>query len=293
MTLQRLSIVLIRLVAVGALASGVAHASPQNPCSGKAANPCEAKHAQNPCNPCGGKAASMAGAPAVNPCFAKMGTVFRIDDPMQRNTVTFRSEAPLEDIVGTTNQIHGYLVFDPNHPKKGGRGEIVVPVAGLRTGIPLRDEHLRGGEWLDAENHAAITFRIDEVEDVREVKRGEGFVTYEATVKGPFTLRGVTKNLETEATLTYLERSERTLAKMEGNLLATRTSFEVSLEKFGIRGFDGVVGSKVGKTIAVDVSLMATDVAAAEAGNPCGGKAMNPCGAKAGNPCEGKHSPKG
>ena len=267
----------------------VAHAGDAgNPCGGKAMNPCGGKHAENPC---GMKAAGSMGVPAVNPCFAKMGTVFTIADPMGRNTVTFRSEAPLEDIVGTTNEIRGYIVFDPRNPMGGARGEIVVPVASLHTGIPMRDEHLRGPEWLDAAEHEQITFRIQKTSHVRRVKKGDGFVTYELTAEGPFTLRGGSQDLKTRVPLTYLEESEMTRGKMEGDLLAARTSFTVALEDFGIKGFEGAVGAKVGKTIDIDVSLMASDAmvaAAAGAGNPCGGKAMNPCGGKAMNPCGGK-----
>ena len=46
------------------------------------------------------------------------GYKFYIDDPMNRNTITFKSEAPLEDIVGTSNQITGYINFDPDNPQK-------------------------------------------------------------------------------------------------------------------------------------------------------------------------------
>ena len=94
-------------------------------------------------NPSGGKE-------MVNPCDTMMGTVFVVNDPAGRNKVTFRSKAPLEDIVGTSNQITGYLVFDPNNPQQGGRGELTVPVASINTGIPLRDEHLQSADWLDA-----------------------------------------------------------------------------------------------------------------------------------------------
>ena len=84
----------------------------ENPC-----NPCGPEKAANPC---GGKAAAM---PAVNPCHAKFGTVFYIADAMGRNTITFTSQAPLEDIVGTTNEITGYVVFDPKNPSNGGGAE--------------------------------------------------------------------------------------------------------------------------------------------------------------------------
>ena len=104
----------------------------------------------NPCNPC-----------------SKKGTMFHVQDPMGRNSVTFKSAAPLEDITGTSNKITGYISFDPNNPDKGGHGKLTVPVASLNTGIPMRDEHLQGAEWLDAGTYPEITLEITKVKKVK------------------------------------------------------------------------------------------------------------------------------
>jgi len=276
------------------MALGVqAQQNPCNPCGGKAANPCGAKAANpcgdkaaNPCNPCAGKAAV-----AMNPCFAKMGTVFHVDDPMHRNMVTFTSKAPLEDMVGTANALTGYLVFDPNNPNKGVRGSVAVPVKKMDTGIPLRDEHMQNEAWLNAEQHSHIKFTVTESNDLKLVKRGDGFSTYDVTLVGPFTVNGVTKQREIPARIVYLEESEKTKTKRPGNLLAVRSDFQVPLADHKIKGFEGVVGSKISDSIEVEVSIFASDQApggAANPCNPCGGKAANPCnpcGGKAANPC--------
>jgi len=229
----------------------------------------------NPCNPCDGKA-------AVNPCFAKMGTVFYVDDPMARNTVTFTSEAPLEDIVGTTAQIKGYLVFDPAKPDKGGRGELMVPVKSLNTGIPLRDEHLQSGGWLNADTHPHIKLTITDVSGVKGVKSSSGSQSYDVKLTGELSLAGKSKNISIPGRISYLQESDMTRSRQPGNLLAARASFEIRLADFGVTGPPGmdVIGSKVGETITVDVSVVGTSAAPMMAGNPC-----NPCGGKAGNPC--------
>lgn len=255
-------------------------ANPCNPCGEKAANPCGEKVA-NPCNPCSGKAAV-----AMNPCFAKMGTVFYVDDPQERNMVAFTSKAPLEDMVGTANALIGYLVFDPGKPGKGVRGSVAVPVKKMDTGIPLRDEHMQSEAWLNAEQHPHIKFTVTESKDLKLVKRGDGFSTYEVTLVGPFTVNGVTKQREILARIVYLEESEKTETKRPGNLLAVRAEFQVSLADHKIKGFQGVVGSKISESIEVEVSIFSSDQApegAANPCNPCGGKAANPC-----NPCGGK-----
>jgi polyisoprenoid-binding protein YceI len=268
------------LLVLGLLVSAPAFAqsNPCNPCGGKAANAC---------NPCGAKV-------AVNPCYAKMGTVFYVNDPMGRNAVSFKSQAPLEDIVGTTSQITGYLVFDAKNPKKGGRGEFVIPVSSLNTGIPLRDEHLQSKDWLNADTYPNLTLKITDVTRVKEVKSTAGAQTYDVSLRAQLSIAGKSLRMEIPGRITYLKESEKTRARMQGNLLAARASFEVDLSAFGITGPQGMnlVGSKVGESIALDISLMATSanpmMAAQNPCNPCGGKATNacnPCGGKATNPC--------
>ncbi len=252
-----------------------AHTGARNPCGDKA-NPCAPK-ASNPCNPCGKSTAQV----AVNPCHAKHGKMFYVSDPMKRNVATFSSRAPLEDIIGTTNEIRGYFAFDPQAPNKGPRGSFSVPVASLNTGIPLRDEHLRGPEWLNASEHPEITFVIDQVAEVKQVKVSTDYQTYDLTLVGPLTVNGVTRQARIPARVAYLRESEQTKQKMPGNLLATRANFKVPLKDHQIRGFEGVVGSKVSDEIQVEVSIFASDApAAANPCNPC-----NPCGKNKANPC--------
>lgn len=240
----------------------------------------------NPCNPCGGK--------NMKTMAAHSGQVFSVEDPMGRNTVTFKSTAPLEDIVGTSNQVTGKLVFDPMNPKAGGHGELTVPVKSLNTGIPLRDEHLAGADWLNAEKNPNITFAITEVRNIKEVKSTRDATTFEVTAVGDFSLNGKTRKISVPARITYLKESEATKQRLPGDLLAARTTFEVALADFGITGPDGMnlIGSKVGETVEVDLSLVASSTGGAMAGNPCGQKAANPCAAKNAqnpcNPCGGK-----
>ncbi len=255
----------------------MAQANPCNPCGPKA---------KNPCNPCGGKQ-TMPKLVPVNPCHAKHGTVFYIADPMGRNQVTFTSEAPLEDIVGTTNEIVGYLVFDPEKPRNGVRGFFKVAVKGLDTGIPLRDEHLQSEMWLNAESYPDITFTIESAREIRRTKGSEEYQTYRMKLFGPFTIKGQTNQASIPARITFLRENDKTRMKMPGNLLGVRARFEVALADFGIVGPAGkdLIGSRVGELVDLEVSMFASDKKpmAANPCNPCGPKAKNPC-----NPCGGK-----
>jgi polyisoprenoid-binding protein YceI len=231
---------------------------------------------------------------AQNPCGDKAGMKFTVNDPTGRNSVTFKSTAPLEDIVGTSRDITGYVMFDPNDPANGGYGEFKVSVASLETGIPLRDEHLRSEAWMNADQYPYITFKIYETRDVKEVKTAAGYSTYDATLVGDFSFHGVTRKIEFPGRFTYLKESEKTQQRLPGDLLAGRASFEIALKDYGVTGPPGmgIIGSKVGEVITVEVSFMGNSqpMMAEGASNPCGDKAMNPCGDKAANPCGEKAS---
>ena len=249
--------------------------NPCNPCGGKAQNPC------NPCNPCGG---TGVGTVPVNPCHAKVGTVFYIADPKGTNVATFTSEAPLEDTVGHTNQVGGYIVFDPSNPKRSGRGVVTVPVASLKTGIPLRDQHMRSAAWLDAAAHPNMTFHIDETKDWKEIKKTSEFQTYDVTLVGRFELHGKSKRLEAPARFTYLQESAMTKTKAPGDLVHGKAKFTIRLSDFGVTGPAGmnIIGTKVSDTPSIEIRFVASS-SKPSAGNPC--NPCNPCGKKAKNPC--------
>lgn len=291
MSIRKLTPLLALVCCLFFAGAASAQSNPCNPCGGKAANPCNpcGGKAANPCNPCGGKAHAI----AINPCYAKMGKVFHFNDPMKRNTASFTSEAPLEDMVGTTNNVVGYLVMDPANLTQGVRGAFAVSVMDMTTGIPLRDEHMQSAQWLNAQSHPQITFDIESSSTPLLIRQGDGFRTYDVSLRGPFTVNGVAQQVNIPARITYLTENDKTKQKMPGNLLAIRAEFKVPLAAHKISGFEGVVGSKVSEEIGVDVSLFGSDTMASAGNpcnpcNPCGGKAnnpCNPCGGKAANPC--------
>jgi len=224
-----------------------------------------AAFAQNPCNPCG-----------------KGGHTFYVNDPRGRNTISFTSEAPLEDIVGTSNQITGKIVFDPMKPDEGGTAMLSVPASSFTTGIPLRDEHVAAAPWLNSGEHPEMTLNINAVNSVKAVSKTDESASFDVAVMGDLSIAGKSNPVTFTARVTFLKESEMTKKKMDGNLLAVRAKFSVSLAAYGIAGPPGMdlVGTKVGEDIQIAVSFVASD-AAEMAANPCGGKKpKNPC-----NPC--------
>jgi polyisoprenoid-binding protein YceI len=86
---------------------------------------------------------------------------------------------------GHFKNIRGSLTFDPANPSKAFV-EAAIDAAGIWTGEPDRDAHLRSAGFLDVANHPAITFKGDRVDVLGE---------NEATVSGDLTVRGVTRSV--------------------------------------------------------------------------------------------------
>ncbi len=195
---------------------------------------------------------------AENAIAGDAGMTFYINDAMNRNSVVFKSMAPLEDIVGMSGRITGYMMFDPDHPDQGGQGKLTLPVASLDTGIPLRDEHMQSAGWLDAESFPNIEFDIKELRNVTEVSSTPDASTYDIVAVGNFSLHGTMKHMEFPGRITYLKESEMTAQRLPGHILAVRADFTILLADFGIAGPAGmpIIGSKVGESIDIEVSVM-------------------------------------
>jgi polyisoprenoid-binding protein YceI len=84
---------------------------------------------------------------------------------------------------GHFKNIRGVLVFDPANPRASSV-EVTIDAAGIWTGEPDRDAHLRSVDFLDVEHYPEITFKGDKVELVG---------ASDADLTGDLTIRGVTR----------------------------------------------------------------------------------------------------
>jgi len=74
---------------------------------------------------------------------------------------------------------------DPSDPTTG-RGTVTIDAASIDTGNTMRDNHLRGGDFLHIEKHPTILFTL------KSIAR-ESADTY--SVVGDLTIRGVTREI--------------------------------------------------------------------------------------------------
>ncbi len=174
---------------------------------------------------------------------------FDFTDKGKRNQASFFSTTPLEDITGLTNDVNGKVSLKVNDIKSL-KGELSVSTASIKTGIDLRDEHLRDENWLDATKYPNIKFTLKEVSDVKQLADNRLQIKF----SGDFTLKGVTKEISGDATLTYLVESEQTKQRAPGDLLGVQAKFKVNLSDFGIK--NQIIGQKVAEVVDVSVNMV-------------------------------------
>lgn len=178
---------------------------------------------------------------------------FNFEDKNGRNQVTFFSSTPLEDITGTANGIYGKVTFDVANFAKTLRGELFVKVASMNTGIDLRNQHLKGANWLYSEKYPEIIFLIKEVVNTKQVDNNK----IEFKIKGDFTLHGVTKVVIVDGEAIYLDENEQTKSRAPGDLLGVKAKFLVKLSEYGIS--NQIIGSKVAENIEVSVNIVGSN----------------------------------
>ncbi|HVK38213.1 MAG TPA: YceI family protein [Candidatus Kapabacteria bacterium] len=172
-----------------------------------------------------------------------------LTDRVGKNQFTWTSDAPLEKIKGTAEGVSGSFTIDPKNVA-GLRGTISAQVATMKTGSGTRDEHLRGAQWLDAARHPQISFTISSVSNVKVTGNKAT-----ATATGTFSMHGVTKQMSIPFTITWLDESAATQKRAPGDLVMVEASFSVALKDFRVAGSQGLIGSKVGETIAITAKL--------------------------------------
>jgi len=84
---------------------------------------------------------------------------------------------------GHFKNVHGTLDFDPANPRSASV-DVTIETAGLWSGEPDRDTHLKSADFLDVANHPTIRFRGSKVELAG---------ADEARLTGDLTIRGVTR----------------------------------------------------------------------------------------------------
>lgn len=151
----------------------------------------------------------------------------------------------ISTVRGIFNEADAEITF-PDDKLTGMQAEATVQTASVYTNDADRDEHLRSGDFFDAENHPVISFKSTDVAAVE----GSRF-----TLNGHLTIRGVTKPIVLEGE--YLGSAvdpwgnQRTAFTAEGSI--NRKDFGLNWNK-ALEAGGLLVGDEV--TIVLDVQAV-------------------------------------
>lgn len=113
---------------------------------------------------------------------------------------------------GTFDSLDADLSFDPEHPETGSLAATVDP-ATIRTGIELRDRHLRGRDYFHVEKYGAI--------ELRSVRIRRARVGY----AGTFRLR--IRDVEREVEIPFRFEALDSTARLSGSLTLDRLEYGI------------------------------------------------------------------
>jgi len=184
---------------------------------------------------------------------AAQSKTFKVDS-RGGSRAEFVSDAPLETMTGVTGKLSGEVVVDLAKPG-AAKAKLKAEVASIRTGSDLRDEHLASDSWLDAKKNPYAIFEVTSVSGVSELQPNK---EVSATVKGKFTLHGVTRDVTAKAKVRYVPESQATKeARVKGDILRIQATFSVHLEDYKV-SVPTIVRLKVAEQIEVKVDIRAT-----------------------------------
>ncbi|HEV8116975.1 MAG TPA: YceI family protein [Thermoanaerobaculia bacterium] len=188
---------------------------------------------------------------------------FTVDDAWGRDTVQFRTTAPLEDIVGTTNEVTGYLRADPkNLAGPGTAARLEVALNMIKTGIEMRDGHV--ARALGADTAPVAVFTLEKIKSATPSSL-EPNVTANVTGEGTLELKGVRKKVDVGALVTFVPKGGPFNQMRPGNFVKLVATFDIRLADFGVERKGQVLPLQVGELAHVTVTVLASDATPEEA----------------------------
>jgi polyisoprenoid-binding protein YceI len=141
--------------------------------------------------------AALPGAALAEPIAFKMLSNY--------SRATFKTDAPLETIVGTTAgpAVTGNLTVDPGKPA-GGTGTIKVDLTTLNSGVTKRDQDMQQPQYLDTANEAN-KFAVFEIKSIEVPGPLEPGKEVPAKVKGVLTIKQKPVDVVADARVTYIK----------------------------------------------------------------------------------------
>ncbi len=177
---------------------------------------------------------------------------FYVDGRAGNNQVTVLSQSTLEDFTCVCDKVMGKGEVDPKNIESL-RGRFSLRVEDIKTGIDLRDHHLRSPDWLDAAKYPEVVMEFTGIEDAKKTAPNEASLL----LIGTCAVKGKTNAVKIPTTLSFLDESPVTMKRVKGDLLRVRSEFKLKLSDYGVTGPPGsdTIGLKVADTLEIKVTV--------------------------------------
>jgi polyisoprenoid-binding protein YceI len=154
---------------------------------------------------------------------------------------TFKTDAPLETIVGTTAgpTVTGNLTVDPSKPA-AGHGIIKVDLTTLNSGVTKRDQDMQQPQYFDTANEAN-KFAVFEIKSIDISAPLEAGKEVPAKVKGVLTIKQKPVDVVADARVTYI--------KLTPEQVEAQKRFGFTSDNLKVRAKFGTLFSNHGITI--------------------------------------------
>jgi polyisoprenoid-binding protein YceI len=134
-------------------------------------------------------------------------------------------------VTGSFDQYEVNLNFDPDHPEQS-TVDVRIDVASVNTGNTKRDNHLRSGDWFEAEKFPYITFKSQSVEKT---------APDQLVASGKLTIKGVDHDVQLNVNLLGVKDIPEQMQGMLGGV--TRVASFQAVTELDRRDYGVGVGS--------------------------------------------------
>lgn len=171
-------------------------------------------------------------------CFSMTANTLAADryllDPAHTQVIFRVDRFGLSNIYGSFADISGELFLYETHPENSSVSA-VIKTGSLKSDNAMREKHVAGGHWLDAENFPDITFISTKVDPTGET----------AIITGDLTVHGVTRQVTLNAALKKISADPVSKKKAAGFSAST----SVNRHDFGVSIAEALIGPDVEITI--------------------------------------------
>jgi polyisoprenoid-binding protein YceI len=142
------------------------------------------------------------------------------------------------------------LAFDPDNPENSSV-EVRIAVASVNTGNERRDNHLRSGDWFEAETYPYITFKSSSVTQT---------AADQLLARGELTIKDVTQEVELPIKLLGVMDIPEQMREMLGGVTEVASfQAEVKLDRrdYGVGTGNWAMTAVVGADVEVGIAVEA------------------------------------